>query len=171
MGNDQGPTAPGRTRPICFRQGLAALLVAIAVLMPALPVLADDRLVLGPRQFEQDKTGAGAVLCSWSLFLAVQAGTLACGLTRRPSDDAIDDAIVAIDDFILAHSSLHPTREMLDDFKRRGAELLRSRLSLTSPACQGGNLRRFRNLSPAQIRATTKALLAVPREPVMNPCP
>src|SRR5258708_2715282 len=87
--------------------------------LPQRPGGGQDRLVLGPRQFEEDKSGAGAVLCLWSIYLSVQAQTAACALPRRPVDDAIDQAIVAIDEFVLANSSLHPTRPMLEDFKRR----------------------------------------------------
>jgi hypothetical protein len=98
--------------------------------------------------------------------------TAACGLPRRPVDDAMDEAVVAIDEFILANSSLHPTREMLDQFKRRAAQ---SDLRFISRAglkqvCESGDLEHFRSASPEQVRESTKALLAVPREPVMNPC-
>jgi hypothetical protein len=135
------------------------------------PAFSQDRMVLGPRQFERDR-GAGAVLCAWSIYLSVQAHTAACGLARRPVDDAIDGAIVAIDEFILANSSLHPTRAMLEDFKRRAAE---SHLNLErqrglQKSCESPDLEPFRNISPDQIQASVKALLAEPREPVMNPC-
>jgi hypothetical protein len=62
------------------------------------------------------------LLCSWSIYLSIQTQTAACALPRRPVDDAIDQAIVAIDEFILANSSLHPTKPMLEDFKRGAAE-------------------------------------------------
>jgi hypothetical protein len=106
------------------------------------------------------------------MYLSVQAHTAACGLARRPVDDAIDGAIVAIDEFILANSSLHPTRAMLEDFKRRAAE---SHLNLVrqrglQKSCESPDLEPFRNISPDQIQASVKALLAEPREPVMNPC-
>jgi hypothetical protein len=95
--------------------------VALLLLPLTVPALGQERMVLGPRQFERDN-GAGAVLCAWSVYLSVQVQTAACGLPRRPVDDAIDEAIVAIDEFIIANSSLHPTREMLEEFKRRAAQ-------------------------------------------------
>jgi len=148
-------------------------LIAIAAVVPALgvPAFGQDRMVLGPRQFERDN-GAGAVLCAWSIYLSVQAETAACGLARRPVDDAIDEAIVAIDEFIMANSSLHPTRAALEAFKRRAAESdlnLARRLGLQK-ACVSETLEHFRRPSPDQIQSSVKALLAVPREPVMNPC-
>jgi hypothetical protein len=75
------------------------------------PVFSEDHMILGPRQFESDSSGAGAVLCAWSICLSIQAETAACGSARRPVYDAMDETIVAIDEFILANSSLHPTRD------------------------------------------------------------
>ena len=134
-------------------------------------------MVLGPRQFETDKNG-GAVLCAWGIYLGVQAATAACHLERRPVDDAIDEAIQAMDEFILTNSSLHPTRSALEDFKRRGGrgafspqswELAADGLpQLCSQSKQ--DLEGFRQPNPDQIRTSVKQLLAVPREPVMNPC-
>jgi hypothetical protein len=149
------------------------MLTVIAVFGLALiaPAASQDRMVLGPRQFETDKSGAGAVLCVWSIYLSVQAKTAACALPRRSVDDAIDQAIVAIDDFILANSSLHPTKAMLEAFKRGAvAPDLSSARQLGPQICNSQDLERFRRPSPEQIQATVKGLLAVPREPVMNPC-
>jgi hypothetical protein len=104
------------------RAAMRLTLIVIAAVAMIVPSVGQDRMVLGPRQFEQDKSGAGAVLCSWSIYLSIQIQTTACVLPRRPVDEAIDQAIVAIDEFILANSSLHPTRPMLEDFKRSAAE-------------------------------------------------
>jgi hypothetical protein len=129
-------------------------------------------MVLGPRQFEFDKTENGAVLCAWSIYLSIRAKTAACGLQRRPTDDAMDEAIAAIDEFILANSSLHPIRPLLEEFKHRAAEadLAFARKQGLEKACSNGDLEHFRSISPDQIRASVKKLLEVPREPVMNPC-
>ena len=152
---------------------LKTLVVALAgLLMLGVPALGQDRMVLGPRQFETDKSGDGAVLCTWSFYLSIQAETAACGLARRPTDDAINEAIVAIDEFILANSSLHPTRTMLDEFKRRAAE---SHLAIAQRQglqkfCGEPGLEHVRSIDPDQIRTGMKKLLEFPREPVMNPC-
>jgi hypothetical protein len=135
------------------------------------PAVGEDRMVLGPRQFEADK-GAGAVLCAWSVYLSVRTRTSACGISRQPVDDAIEEAITAIDAFIIANSSLHPTREMLEDFKRRAgeAELRSARQTGMQKYCENGFVQHLRSEGSDQIRASIKGLLAVPREPVMNPC-
>ena len=127
-------------------------------------------MVLGPRQFEQDKTGADAVLCASSIYLSIQAQTAACALPRRPSDDAMDQAIVAIDEFILANSSLHPDKAALEAFKREATAPDRERVSREQQLCTGTDLERFRRITPERIQASLKTLLATPREPVMNPC-
>jgi len=145
-------------------------LIATVGLAPMAPAVGQDRMTLGPRQFEADKSGAGAVLCAWSIYLSVQAQTTACALPRRPTDDAIDQAIIAIDEFILANSSLHPTKSMLEDFKHNAAASEVSGARRGPKFCTNQDLERFRSLSPEKIQASVKALLAVPREPVMNPC-
>lgn len=156
---------------IAFAKSLTLIVIVTVAVSPKEPVFAHDRMILGPRQFEKDK-GAGAVLCAWGIYLAVQAETATCGLARRPADEAIDEAIIAMDEFILANSSLHPSRAMLEDFKRRAAEdsVTAARRRGLQKICAGRDLEHFRSRRPEQIRAWTKALLAVPREPVMNPC-
>lgn len=152
---------------------LKSLVIAVGCLLTmSMPVLGQDRMVLGPRQFESDKTGNGAVLCAWSIYLSIQAETAACGLSRLPVDDAMDEAIVAIDEFILANSSLHPTRPMLEKFKRRATEgeIGAARRRDFEKFCNRPDLAHFRSMSPDQIKTSVKKLLELPREPVMNPC-
>jgi hypothetical protein len=147
----------------------ALALIAVSFVVSS-SAIAADRMILGPDQFKTDNTGAGAVLCVWGLYLSVQAETAACKLPRRPVDDAIDSAILAIDDFIIANSSLHPTRDMLDNFKRHAAESelpIMQRIGFEK-VCNG--LETFRGRTPEGVQASTKTLLAIPREPVMNPC-
>jgi hypothetical protein len=131
---------------------------------------AQDRTQQQPGRAEDDK-GRGAVLCVWSLYLEIQAQTAICGLTRGPTDDAIDAAIIAMDEFIIANSSQHPTPETLKAFKQRVMESERKLIDQRKDQiCAGRDLGHFRSISPDQIQSGTKALLAVPREPVMNPC-
>jgi hypothetical protein len=158
-------------RNIAIAIGLVAL-VAFAMVLDGLqsPAFSQERMVLGPRQFEFDTSSGGAVLCAWSIYLSIQAETTACGMARRPVDDAFDEAIAAIDEFILANSSLHPTRAALDDFKRRAAESHVSAARQRGRFCTNGDIERFRSISADHIRTSVKSLLAVPREPVMNPC-
>jgi hypothetical protein len=151
---------------------LTLVVIATTGLALTVPAVGQDRMVLGPRQFEQDKSGAGAVLCAWSIYQAVRTETQACGLARRPVDDAIDAAIAAIDEFILTNSSLHPTRATLEDFKRRAAEQELSGLRQLGlqKFCEVSSVEIWRSRRPEEIQASVKSLLAVPREPVMNPC-
>ena len=148
------------------------MIAMMGLLALNVPALGQEKMVLGPRQFEADKTGNGAVLCTWSVYLSIQAETAACGLKRRPTDDAMDEAIVAIDEFILANSSLRPTRAALEDFKRRAAEsdIAFGRRQGLQAFCSRPDLEHFRSINPDEIRASVKKLLEVPREPVMNPC-
>jgi hypothetical protein len=160
-------------RNLAAARRLKTLVFALAGLLTlSMPALGQDRMVLGPRQFEVDKSGNGAVLCAWSVYISIQAETAACGLTRRPIDDAMDEAIVAIDEFILANSSLHPTRAMLNDFKRRAAEsdIAFAKRQGLEKFCGRPDLERFRSISLDQIKTSVKKLLELPREPVMNPC-
>ena len=131
-----------------------------------------NHFALGPDQFKFDSTHGGAVLCAWAIYLETQAATKACGLPRTPTDDAIDKAVLEIDDFIIANSSLHPTRSALEDFKRQSSEsFIRDlRKGGLQTYCGGQELQTFRRGSPAQIEASVRQLLATPREPVMNPC-
>ena len=153
-----------------MRLALPAALTAMALTVT--PALAEDRMVLGPRQFEADQSGAGAVLCTWSLYMSTRTLSAACDLPRAPIDDTIDRAIADIDDFILANSSLHPGRAALDRFKRDAAEkeLARARRDGLDKACRNDMAKFLRSLPPEKIEASVKALLATPREPVMNPC-
>ncbi len=154
-----------------FRGRLTVMLITILGFTLVVPALSQDKMVLGPRQFETDTSGAGAVLCLWSIYLSVQAETAACALPRRPVDDAIDQAIVAMDDFIIANSSLHPTKAMLEAFKRDAtASDIEDVRQAEAKVCKGPNLEGFRRPSAEKIQATVKKLLAIPREPVMNPC-
>ena len=113
------------------------------------------------------------MLCSWAIFLSIQAQTAECGLARRPVDDAIDQAIAAIDEFILRNSSLRPTRQMLDTFKRGVAESERNHFrqrGLLKQYCENPDTERFRSIDADQLRAGVQDLLSIEREPVMNPC-
>jgi hypothetical protein len=97
------PESAKHLRGIALAKRFTMMLFAIIAL--AVPAAGQDQMILGPRQFEHDKSGRGAVLCIWAIYLSIQATTADCGWTRRPVDDAIDEAIAAIDEFILANSS------------------------------------------------------------------
>lgn len=154
---------------------IAAVVAGAFVASSSGAAVAEDKMVLGPRQFDRDTTGKGAVLCVWSIYLSVQTQTKACNIERKPVDDAIDRAVAAMDDFIMQNSSLHPTPEMLQDFKRRAAEselkFIRDHGEANEQYCKRNDLiEHFRSLRPEEIDQNMKELLATPREPTMNPC-
>jgi hypothetical protein len=145
--------------------------VSFAALMLVVPAFGQERMVLGPRQFEHDQSGKGAVLCTWSIYLSVQQVTKICGLPRRTTDDAIDKAIEAIDEFIIANSSLRPNKRMIEEFKHAAEQQqLRLLRQQQKNFCANNDIEFFRKPSPEQIQESVKSLLSVPREPVMNPC-
>lgn len=144
---------------------IGGAVVGISLMAPA---LGQDQMVLGPRQYEND--ARGAVLCIWRLYLGIQGQTAACALPRRAVDDVLDHAIADIEEFILANSSLHPSRAALDSFKLKATVLSRDSVNRDPKACKGDFLAYVRGIAPEQIQSSVKELLAVPREPVMNPC-
>ena len=133
-------------------------LMTFAILALAVPSAGQDRTSPGP---ELDRSAA--VMCPWAILLAVQARTADCGWARQPADDAIDEAIAAIDDFILANTPSHPiTRPMLEDLKRSAAAGLRGS-STRQQYCEDRNnefLQQIRSLGPDRIREEVKELLA-----------
>ena len=158
--------------PLLYRL-IRALAAAGAIMSTPALVFGQEKFVLGPRQFEEDKTQDGAVLCIWGFWLETEALAKACGAPRLPVDDALDRAIAAADVFILANSSLHPTREALEEFKRNAAARAVgiARKIGFDKACLGIRMGPIRNqTTPEQVKQQQDKLLSVPREPVMNPC-
>ena len=159
-----------------LKRARTAVPLAVAALLlggfPARPQPQADHFALGPDQFAFDKSGSGAVLCAWSIYLETQAATKACGLLRTSADDSIDRAVSDIDGFIIANSSLRPTRAALEEFKRRTSEAFINDLRRRDleKFCRGPDLKVFRGGPPTSIASSVRALLAKPREPVMNPC-
>ena len=142
-------------------------LMPFATLALAIPAAGQDRTNPGP---EVDHSGR--VVCPWAILLAVQVATADCGWARQPADDAIDEAIAAFEDFILANTSSHLTRPMLEDLKRGAAASLRGR-STGQQYCEDRNfefLRQARSASPDQIREGMKALLSRPAKPGRYGC-
>ena len=143
-------------------------LMTFAILALAVPAAGQDRTNPGP-----DLDRSAAVMCPWLIFLAVQARTADCGWARQPVDDAIDEAIAAIDDFILANTPGHPmTRPTLEDLKRSASAGLRGS-STRQQYCEGPNnefLQQIRSYGPDPIRKAVKVLLANAK-PGRYPCP
>ena len=152
------------SRTITFAKRLTLTIFAIVIL--TVPGLGEERKLL-----PSDTSGKGAVLCSWGIYVYVQRQTADCGLARRPGDDAIDQAIVQMDEFIIANASSHPTHQMLEDYKRRSLETGWLSGHRGKEYCQKNEfVEHISSIDPDRIREEVKALLSIPREPVMNPC-
>lgn len=144
-----------------------SIVVALAL---ATPAAGEDLKNFGFDQFKMSRNGSEVMVCGWFIYLSVQAITKYCDFPRRPSDEAIDEAVHAMDETILANA-LFPTREKLDEFKRHMAAASTSRAG-SPKACEStGSLEFFRSQSPDTIRSWTKAALATPKERVAAPFP
>ncbi len=155
------------------RNSCTSLLIAAAMIVSlAMPAPGQDQPVPKPPVAQWDSTGKGAVLCIWMLYLITQAIVTECGSPRTPTDDAMDQAILDIDEFILANSSERPTRAGLQDSKRRTVEeqINGARQAYQKRFCQIPFIGKFREQAADKIKEGTKDLLSIPREPVMNPC-
>lgn len=140
-------------------------LMTFAVLALAVPAPGQDRPSPGP--ITQGDQKAGALGCTYTIFLEAQALATACGWTRQPADDAIDKAIATLDDFILANASSHLTRPMLEDLKRSVAAPLRGK-STGPQYCEERNYEliwQIRSTSTDQIREWVKVLTSTPPPP------
>jgi hypothetical protein len=157
-------------------------LVISVVLLLLVPTAAfcEESFDLGPRQYEKDTVGM-PVLCIWRYFYRVDANIKLCDASRTPSDNAIHEAVVAMEDFIIANSSLKPTRDALEAFKRKEIEQMRgsdlgfhdanyAREYYKEKACKNDFTNRFRTQPPEKIKEHMRKLLAQPREPVMGEC-
>src|SRR5260370_4346504 len=95
---------------IAILKRLKFVVIIVVVLTPSIVGSGEDRIVLGPRQFEYDKSGQGAVLCVWTIYLSVNSHTAPCWLALQPVNEAIANALAKINEFIITNSSLHSTR-------------------------------------------------------------
>lgn len=122
-------------------------------------------------------SGKGAVLCSWSITLSVQAYARGCGWEKVPADEAILASIAKIDAFILENSLTPVTQADLERRKQAETQPLMDRITENADAvCKRGEGEfadlawAMRERSAEQIAAGTAEMLSIPREPVMNPC-
>jgi hypothetical protein len=155
---------------LAVKPAAPALVYKAPLMVPAVPPAGQDQTNTAPRTEGDWKIAA--LGCTHAIFVFVQAVTAACGWARQPADDAIDEAIAAFDDFILANTSSHLTRPMLEDVKRGVAASLR-RVSTSRKYCEDPNyelIRQIGSLSPDQIREQVKVLLSMPAKPGRYGC-
>jgi hypothetical protein len=132
---------------------------------------------LGGDQKPDRTVTRGEVFCAWSIYFPVQVRTAKCGLPRQPMDDAIDEAITQIEEFILANFSNEITRTRLEDIKRivkesplhdpaRNKELCTEEAGYdTGGKRPTGFAELVRSGDPDRLRKETKELLSRPLGP------
>jgi hypothetical protein len=114
-----------------------------------------------------DTTGRGAVLCIFLIHVQVLAQAEHCSPEDAPEiQDALRQSIVDIEEFIVANSSWR--REDVTRYRN----LLADRITHRNRVCEKSNeiFEMYRKRGADAIRASTRELLAVPREPKSNPC-
>ncbi len=124
-----------------------------------------------------DRSGHGAVLCSWQIFIAMRQALDACATGGHAAiRSELDRSIAATNVFIVKNTPKPTTLAQVEAAVRSlnaqadaGYAKLspeqRTRACATSWAMQSAA-----RLSPQELRQQTAELLSVPRLPVMNPC-
>lgn len=121
----------------------------------------------------QDTSGKGAVLCIWHMYTETEATVAACGLPRKPIDDAIDAGISKMDKFITKYSVPPVTQDALDANKRETSNgLLNNYVRSTRHPdfCTSPEIEIFRKSTPDDFRNWLDDFLSVPRKPLWDPC-
>jgi hypothetical protein len=119
--------------------------------------------------FANDVSGHGAVLCSWGIYVALEAALEVCPEYRdEPLKAGLNDAIDRINDFIVANSLSPVTKTELE---KRAASVTGD----VSQLCRPGGpvaamLKSFKSMPHDKFMSSVADLLSVPRPPVMNPC-
>jgi hypothetical protein len=112
-----------------------------------------------------------AVLCAWDLDVIASTTVLACGRERQQADDAIDQAIAAMDDYIVANSSGNETKETLEKKRQFIVQKILSTPTKVRELCgPHGVSDRVRSASPDAIVQGTKRLFSLPRDRMGDPC-
>lgn len=132
----------------------------------------DDRVrVLG-----SDRSGHGAVLCAWSIYIEVKTGLNMCFPGKHPElTKRLDSTIDAINGFIVSNSLVPTSREALASaIAAREAAKREKTSGQLSQMCNssflGRAISRMAQTSENDWQTSVNKLLAVPRPPVMNPC-
>jgi hypothetical protein len=157
-----------RDNAIAFAGRLTLIMFAAAGLTA--PGLCDDQ--------KPDKmVTRGEVFCAWSIYFPVQVRTAKCGLPRQPMDDAIDEAVKELEEFILANFSNEISRTRLEGIKRivkespihdpaRNKELCTDEAGYdTGDKRPTGFAELVRSGDPDRLRKATKELLSRPLGP------
>ena len=129
---------------------------------------------------EMDRSGHGAVLCAWQLFIDQKLILEAC-----PGDDIdwaqeFSTAVDRTNDFIIANSFDRPTKQQLEDHIAQRLAGYTQKLATMSTAdaertCRNMRaapkaMKIFKAMGHEKFRAYVDDLLSVPRLPVLVPC-
>jgi uncharacterized short protein YbdD (DUF466 family) len=109
----------------------------------------------------------GAVLCAWSIYIAIKETGSRCFANEDPEfKAALDDSIARIDQFITDNAPM--TGEQFQRYKQHATDFTNS-----FDVCSRDYKMMYeamRKAGPNEIRDSTARMLAVPRKPAMNPC-
>jgi hypothetical protein len=126
------------------------------------------------QEYKNDSSGAGGILCLWSTYITLHAGLEVCGFGDEPVARALKDAISRYDEFIVKNSSQRLNHSALATEKSRiRLDALRQvpQASATlTEACNSKMLTDLRQTDLTELKRQVDRHLAIPREPVMNPC-
>ncbi len=124
-----------------------------------------------------DRSGHGAVLCSWQINYSIMLGLKICDPDRhRQLQDDLAKSEDAINDFIVQNSPTPVTKEQLEKRISDAESKFRAELQKAGGAdkCTLGDMGPMvMSMEQVSSRARLKGvadLLSVPRPPVMNPC-
>lgn len=129
----------------------------------------------GFQRSSEDRSGQGAVLCPWIIYIELMGGVDVCAPGKYPGlRERLNGAIGAMNAFIVANNPVPVTMEQVEAKVAWLDEFGRGRASLT-PWCRSGELEqwatRFFLMPRAEWERSVAELLSVPRPPVENPCP
>jgi len=118
-----------------------------------------------------DRSGKGAVMCMWGIYVAMLAIGDKCSFEEDVAfTDELRSSIKQINAFIAENSHRHPITKAQVGVE---TEKLLKQYESAPGICRGDLTPMYgylRQQGPVALKASTKALLSVPREPVTNPC-
>jgi len=117
-----------------------------------------------------DRSGKGAVLCLWSIYVSIQHGVELCKLDAQHSDAELGRSIERIEKFTLENTTIGVSAGDLRDHKADVFNQTKSMIDAGQGDAVCRDITRFRDSLADGVREQTDALLSIPREPLWNPC-
>lgn len=125
-------------------------------------------------------TPSTSVMCSWGLLVSISAMSRACSYDPQTEMSLVlEESIARLDQFILNHSDLPNTRELLEKKKQEAFANWQDRVSARPESCDPSSevgavrlYQHFADQGPAKLRAEIDKELAKPRsDPLGGVCP